>query len=100
LTQSATEYPLTSTDSKGEITHHVIDRTFIDEQGVRWIIDYKTSVFEGGGEEKLSETDFIQQQVKAYQSQLQRYGELFSQMETRSQQRVLYFSDLDRWEVL
>ncbi|MCF6254538.1 MAG: UvrD-helicase domain-containing protein, partial [Thiomicrorhabdus sp.] len=44
--QFATEYPLTSTDTNGEITHHIIDLTFIDEQGTRWIIDYKTSVFE------------------------------------------------------
>ncbi len=28
---------------QGEIAHVVFDRSFIDEEGVRWVIDYKTS---------------------------------------------------------
>ena len=38
----------------GKLYETVIDRTFVDENGVRWIIDYKTSSHEGGGLEKLS----------------------------------------------
>ena len=34
---------------QGELTHAVFDRSFIDEAGVRWVIDYKTSQHLGGG---------------------------------------------------
>ena len=104
FTESFSEYPLSSLEPSGEVNHHIVDRTFVDESDIRWIIDYKTSVFEskeiqdsekGGG--YLSETDFIQQQVGHYQSQLERYGQLFAQIEKRPQQWVLYFSDIDRW---
>ncbi len=104
FTESFSEYPLSSLEPSGEVNHHIVDRTFVDEQGARWIIDFKTSVFETeeiqGAEQRggnLSETDFIQQQVGHYQSQLERYGQLFAQMEKRPQKWVLYFSDIDHW---
>ena len=40
---------------EGKLCEGVIDRTFIDEDGVRWIIDYKTSVHEGAGLENFLE---------------------------------------------
>ncbi|VAW49733.1 ATP-dependent DNA helicase pcrA, partial [hydrothermal vent metagenome] len=105
FTESATEYPLSSLETSGEVNHHIVDRTFVDENGTRWIIDYKTSVFdakdalgsEKRGGKNLLETDFIQQQVESYQSQLERYGQLFAQIEKRPQKWVLYFSHIDRW---
>ncbi|MGH8239839.1 MAG: 3'-5' exonuclease, partial [Steroidobacteraceae bacterium] len=33
----------------GQILEGVIDRTFVDESGQRWIVDFKTSTHEGGG---------------------------------------------------
>ena len=39
----------------GDLCEAVIDRTFIDENGVRWIIDYKTSAHEGAGLENFLE---------------------------------------------
>ncbi len=33
----------------GELVSVVIDRTFVDGQGTRWIVDYKTSSHEGAG---------------------------------------------------
>ena len=35
----------------GRIAHVAIDRSFIDEHGTRWIIDYKTGTHEGGDRE-------------------------------------------------
>ncbi|WP_028487070.1 UvrD-helicase domain-containing protein [Thiomicrorhabdus chilensis] len=92
--QSASEYPLTSFDEQG-IANHIVDRTFVDQNGVRWIIDYKTSFFEGS--EAQIEV-FIDKQVSLYRAQLARYGALFEQLEPEVPQRwVLYFSYMDRW---
>ena len=94
---SQTEYPLTSleADTQG-VANHIVDRTYIDEHGVRWIVDYKTSVFDG---EKQQVTEFINQKVETYRSQLARYGALFDVLDggARAQKWVLYFSYLDRW---
>ena len=66
----------------------VIDRTFIDEKGIRWIIDYKTSEPDEG--ESL--TVFLARELKNYQPQLMRYSEVFKQLESdRSVQCALYF---------
>lgn len=94
---SQTEYPLTSFDAETQtVLNHIVDRTYLDEHGVRWIIDYKTSLFEG---EKSQIQAFIEQKVTEYRPQLVRYGALFDQLDggARSQKWVLYFSDLDRW---
>ena len=32
----------------GQIVNAVIDRTFVDAQGTRWVVDFKTSPHEGG----------------------------------------------------
>ncbi len=89
--ESATEYPLTSID-EGQIANHIVDRTFVDEQGVRWIVDYKTSVYDD-----RNVSAFIDKQLEKYRPQLQRYGQLFEQLESRPQKWVLYFSYLDEW---
>ncbi|BCN93889.1 ATP-dependent helicase [Thiomicrorhabdus immobilis] len=94
LAHSAVEYPLTSIEEEG-VANHIVDRTFVDDEGVRWIVDYKTSV----SDDKDSRT-FIQRQVEKYQPQLQRYGQLFEQIESRPQKWVLYFSYLDIWHEL
>lgn len=69
----------------------VIDRTFVD-QGVRWIIDYKSS--EPAAGQNLN--DFLQQEVGLYRPQLARYRALFTPQETSDENTVaiktaLYF---------
>ena len=49
----------------------VFDRSFIDEQGMRWVIDYKTSQHSGGGRE-----EFLDREVERYRPQLERYAVL------------------------
>lgn len=89
--QSECELALTS-EEDGVIANHIVDRTFIDDQGVRWIIDYKTSVYDD------KDIDgFIAQQIENYRPQLERYGRLFAQIEDLPQKWVLYFSYLDKW---
>jgi hypothetical protein len=75
--------------------HHIVDRTFVDDAGVRWIVDYKTSYWhEGSGTSKAA---FVSSKVEEYRPQLQRYGALFAQLEQRPQKYVLYFTYLDEW---
>lgn len=72
---AATELAVTSVVD-GKVMHMVIDRTFIDEQGVRWIIDYKTSAHEGGDVHA-----FLEQEKERYRGQLKGYARVFEKME-------------------
>ena len=50
-----------------------IDRTFIDDQGERWIVDYKTGTHGGGDLDA-----FIANEIERYRGQLERYAALFA----------------------
>ncbi|MDG6773993.1 UvrD-helicase domain-containing protein [Thiomicrorhabdus sp. ZW0627] len=97
--ESQTEYPLTSLEEEA-VANHIVDRTFVDEAGTRWIVDYKTSFFEGDADKIEA---FIEKQVAHYEPQLARYGRLFDVLDAtqpngvKAQKWVLYFSYLDRW---
>ena len=80
------------------LEHIRLDRTFIDEHGVRWIIDYKTSTHDGGATE-----EFLDSEVERYGSQLERYALAMSQLGERSVRLGLYFPLLQAfkdWEPL
>ncbi|MGM0541167.1 MAG: UvrD-helicase domain-containing protein [Pseudomonadota bacterium] len=94
--ESQTEQPLTALE-EGLVSNHIIDRTFVDQTGLRWIVDYKTSLYQGRADDKAALEAFIQQQVEQYQPQLERYGHLFAELEERPQKWVLYFSYIDQW---
>jgi ATP-dependent exoDNAse (exonuclease V) beta subunit len=85
-----TEYAISGIEN-GEIVRGKIDRTFVDEHGTRWIIDFKTSTHEGGGLE-----EFLDEEQRRYRDQLERYARLFA---PRGEPvRVgLYFPLLDEW---
>jgi ATP-dependent helicase/nuclease subunit A len=62
----------------GEVKNYIIDRTFLDDQeGVRWVIDYKTSEPMAG--EPLA--DFEAREKDTYREQLEDYVELISEMQ-------------------
>ena len=75
----------------GEIVRGAIDRTFIDAEGVRWIVDYKTSVHEGGGLD-----EFLDEQQRRYRPQLDRYARLLAPL-GQPVRMGLYFPLLDQW---
>jgi ATP-dependent helicase/nuclease subunit A len=77
---------------RGEVARVVIDRSFIDEQGVRWIIDYKTSQHSGGGGE-----EFLDREVERYRSQLQRYAMLVKRLGPEPVRLGLYFPLMRAW---
>lgn len=78
---------------EGEIVSGVIDRTFVDEHGVRWIVDFKTGSHEGGGLEQ-----FLADEVRRYRDQLQRYARLMKLFRPDQPVRAaLYFPLLKQW---
>jgi ATP-dependent exoDNAse (exonuclease V) beta subunit len=80
----------------GKLSQAVIDRTFIDEDGVRWIIDYKTSQPAGEAVE-----NFLEAEKERYREQLERYARLLSQRDIVSGARPirlgLYFPLIGEW---
>lgn len=70
----------------------VIDRTFIDENEIRWIIDYKTSM----PEEETIEA-FLIREKNHYQTQMQSYYEAFRLREARQIKLALYFPSVPAW---
>ena len=76
----------------GKLYKTVIDRTFVDEDGVRWIIDYKTGSQEGGGLET-----FLDNEKERYQEQLERYARLMVQRDAHPIRLALYFPLLGGW---
>jgi ATP-dependent helicase/nuclease subunit A len=80
------EYPLTGV-IKNSYINKVLDRTFIDEQGVRWIIDYKTGEHQGA---KLEH--YFEEEIKRYKPQLDQYAELIKlKGESRPIKKALYY---------
>jgi ATP-dependent exoDNAse (exonuclease V) beta subunit len=86
---------------EGRLINVVIDRTFVDEEGVRWIIDYKTSRHEGG-----DVAAFFDNERERYRGQLERYARLMQAGGApqgdllRGAQRIrlgLYFPLLGGW---
>ena len=84
------EYALTAV-LNGQPRHLVLDRTFVDN-GIRWIIDYKTSSHSGGGLD-----GFLQNEADRYRDQLQRYRAAVAINELRPIRTALYFPLLDRF---
>ncbi|MDR4518858.1 MAG: UvrD-helicase domain-containing protein [Nitrosomonas sp.] len=74
------------------VVENVIDRTFCDMHGTRWIIDYKTSSHEGSGIGQ-----FLDREQERYCHQLNGYAELFSKIDSRPICLGLYFPILRGW---
>ncbi len=89
LEASAAELAI-QTCSNGFLRTHVIDRTFIDKQGQRWIIDYKSS----GKPENLSIANFLDEQMQRHAAQLSRYKSLFRKESNRGIRTALLFTSL------
>lgn len=61
--------------SARKVKHYIIDRSFIDADNQRWIIDYKVTA----PDDNTSVEDFIEQQKQRYQAQLANYKQLVIQ---------------------
>jgi len=85
------EYPL-SHFHDGKVRHMVIDRTFIDNEGTRWIIDYKTGMHSGGGLD-----EFLDREQERYQQQMEKYARAMKLMDDRPVKLALYFPLMQGW---
>ena len=83
--EARSEYALTTIQDDIPVKF-IIDRTFIDENNIRWIIDYKISVPKDEPIEK-----FLLSEKECYENQLQQYANLFTTMENRLIKLGLYF---------
>ena len=89
--ETAAELPLTALD-QGQTVHVIIDRTFVDAEGRRWIVDFKTGLHSGG-----SLDAYLDSEVQRYRAQLERYGRIMSAIDDRPIMLGLYFPLLDAW---
>ncbi len=85
------EYPLIGV-AGGRLRAVRVDRTFVDADGVRWIVDFKTSEHAGGNVE-----GFLDAQREKYRSQMAGYRALFAVLDPRPIRMGLYFPLLAGW---
>lgn len=90
--QAASELALTAW-LDGEFVSIKIDRSFVDESGVRWIVDWKTGSHEGADAEQ-----FLASEAARYAPQLARYARVMRLYDPRPQCVGLYFPLLDAWQ--
>ncbi|MBS3747936.1 MAG: UvrD-helicase domain-containing protein, partial [Wenzhouxiangellaceae bacterium] len=79
----------------GRLVNAVIDRTFIDEAGTRWIIDYKSGYHAGG---ELA--GFLSEEAARYETQLGLYRRLFEQMGETDIRTALYLPRHDELRIV
>jgi ATP-dependent exoDNAse (exonuclease V) beta subunit len=78
---------------EGTVVHLAIDRTFVDADGVRWVVDFKSGIHEGGDLE-----GFLAREAERYRTQLARYARAMRRREPdREVRAALYFPLLDAW---
>jgi len=76
----------------GRLVNGIVDRSFIDEAGTLWIVDYKTGRHEGG------ELDvFLDRERERYQPQLERYARLLAPRHRGPISLGLYFPQHAGW---
>lgn len=93
--ESQTEFSLTS------IIHHkatlsVIDKTFLDEAGNRWIIDYKTTTPDAD----VTLKNFLDAEQEKYHAQMQRYADAMRHQDDAPIRLGLYFPLVPAWTEL
>ncbi len=89
--EAEVELPITSVID-GSVVRSILDRTFVSG-GVRWIVDYKTSLHEGGAKE-----EFLENEKTRYAAQLERYEKaLRLSGEKREIRKGLYYPALGAW---
>lgn len=85
------EYALTGWNGQRAI-NVVLDRTFVDSDGVRWIVDYKVGVHAGADVEA-----FLDNEQARYRAQLERYAAIIQTLDTRPIRLGLYFPLMRGW---
>ena len=98
LTVPSSDWPASTADRstlgarQAPVQQVIIDRTFVDEHGVRWIVDYKTGDHEGADSQAFLDTEQAR-----YADQLNRYADIISRIDDRPVRVGLYFPMLKAW---
>jgi len=84
---------------EGSVSKHIVlDRSFIDAQGTRWVIDYKTGGHEGAGLDNFLDHELIRYTEET--PQLPNYVKALQALEPhRDIKAALYFPMVDGWRV-
>ncbi len=85
------ELPIT-THHENEVHMLVIDRTFVDTDGIRWIIDFKTS-----HPENISIDEFLHSEKNKYEEKMHLYSRAFQALDNRIIKMGLYFPLIPAW---
>ena len=88
-TEAVSEWELLTAGGK----RFVIDRSFVDGDGVRWIVDYKSALPQSGE----TPDAFARREAEMYRPQLQNYRDVIRTFETRPLRMALYFPRLTYW---
>ncbi len=82
--QAVSELGLTA-QLDGRLRRLVVDRSFVDAAGRRWIVDFKTSSHEGG-----DVAGFVREELRRYRPQLEAYCAAMRQLDARPVSAALY----------
>jgi ATP-dependent helicase/nuclease subunit A len=85
------EFPLSGSDA-GVNVRIRLDRTFVDDKGTRWIVDYKMATTTS-----TAIKAFLDQQQEKYRPDLERYARVMRQLDPRPVRMGLYFPLLREW---
>ncbi len=77
---------------EGAVVSIAIDRVRFDDDGVHWLVDYKTSTHEGGDLD-----GFLRQEADRYRGQLRRYRDIYAGVADAPLRTALYFPLLRRF---
>ena len=86
-----TEWPINGL-YQGKIAHSVIDRSFVDPSGVRWIIDFKFSRHE----DSTTLARFLEQERIRYHDKMHQYSEILGVIQPLPVKAALYYPSLKR----
>lgn len=81
-------------NTQQSVSQFIVDRTFLDEKGVRWIVDFKTGKPLDGESKEM----FIERASAAYREQLWQYKRLYQSMGAESVRTALYFTYYPCWK--
>lgn len=76
----------------GQLESVILDRVLVDDNGVHWIVDYKTSSHEGGNLE-----GFLCAEADRYRPQLEKYASIYNAYAGTSARCALYFPLLQKF---
>jgi ATP-dependent exoDNAse (exonuclease V) beta subunit len=79
----------------GRLRNVIIDRSFVAEDGIRWVVDFKTSTHQGG-----DLAQFLQSEMERYRPQLELYVELARRAGPQPVRAALYFPWLGEFREL